>query len=47
MYVSTAYTHAYRDLVEETFYSVIYDEEEIGQICRDMDDHQIGALTPK
>uniref|UniRef100_A0A1B6FI90 Fatty acyl-CoA reductase n=3 Tax=Cuerna arida TaxID=1464854 RepID=A0A1B6FI90_9HEMI len=47
MYISTAYTHAYRDLVEETFYDVVFDEEEVGQLCNQLDDEQIGALTPK
>lgn len=47
MYVSTAYTHAYRDLVDETFYSVVYNEDEIAKICTELDETQIGSLTPK
>lgn len=47
MYVSTAYTHAYRDLVDETFYNVVYDEDEIATICTELDETQIGSLTPK
>uniref|UniRef100_A0A1B6LEQ3 Fatty acyl-CoA reductase n=2 Tax=Graphocephala atropunctata TaxID=36148 RepID=A0A1B6LEQ3_9HEMI len=47
MYISTAYTHAYRDLVEEKFYDVVFDEDHIGQLCNEFDDQQIGAMTPK
>ncbi|KAK9506450.1 hypothetical protein O3M35_008388 [Rhynocoris fuscipes] len=47
IHVSTAYSHAFRPVISEEFYSTGFDEEQIKFMVENLSDEAMAAITPK